>query len=88
MTGPGHLPVTTSIYFSNKKEVDKDNSLQDSPNKLVLLHGSAPNVEKINLCKALAQKISVCFRDQYQFDKGEFVEINFQVLFSKWPFEV
>ncbi len=54
-------------------------------NKVVLLYGP-PGTGKTSLCKALAQKISIRFGNQY--NRGELVEINSHSLFSKWFSEV
>eukprot|EP01100_Stratorugosa_tubuloviscum_P001861 TRINITY_DN1423_c0_g1_i1.p1 TRINITY_DN1423_c0_g1~~TRINITY_DN1423_c0_g1_i1.p1 ORF type:complete len:152 (-),score=59.26 TRINITY_DN1423_c0_g1_i1:444-899(-) len=50
-------------------------------NKIILLHGP-PGTGKTSLCKALAQKLSIRFINQ--FSSSQLLEINAHSLFSKW----
>lgn len=54
-------------------------------NRVILLYGP-PGTGKTSLCKALAQKLSIRLKSNYQLT--EFIEVNSHSLFSKYYSEV
>lgn len=73
--------VETTMLFSRRK-VDTNIICC---NRLALLWGP-PGTGKTSLCKAIAQKLAIRIRPQYQ--NMHLVEINCHSLFSKWFSEV
>ncbi|KAM9953113.1 hypothetical protein ACTFIR_008173 [Dictyostelium discoideum] len=69
--------MSTLILFS-KFRIDSNIV---SNNKVIFLYGP-PGTGKTSLAKALAQRISIVYRDRYQF--SQLIEINTHSLFSKW----
>ncbi|KAN0053391.1 hypothetical protein ACTA71_009841 [Dictyostelium dimigraforme] len=69
--------MSTLILFS-KFRIDSNII---SNNKVIFLYGP-PGTGKTSLAKALAQRISIVYRDRYQF--SQLIEINTHSLFSKW----
>ncbi|EGC40114.1 hypothetical protein DICPUDRAFT_18880, partial [Dictyostelium purpureum] len=72
------LSYMSTIVLFSKFKIDSNIC---SNNKVIFLYGP-PGTGKTSLAKALAQKISILYKDKFSYT--QLIEINTHSLFSKW----